>query len=78
MAANTTGRYQGHQARIASNESGRQRHATLAHRDHGSIDVGKSQLELSISAGPTQTYTNDPEGIAALTLELARQPKPSP
>ena len=40
------------------------------------IDVGKSHLELSINAGPTQTYPNDPEGIAALTLELARQPEP--
>ena len=42
------------------------------------IDVGKAQLELSINAGPTQTFTNDPEGIAALTLELARRPTPSP
>ena len=25
---------------------------------------------------PIQTYPNDPEGIAALTLELSRQPKP--
>ena len=41
-----------------------------------SIDVVKSQLELSINAGPTQTYANDPEGIVALTLELARQPVP--
>ena len=40
------------------------------------IDVGKAQLELSISAGPTQIYANDPEGISALTLELARQPEP--
>ena len=40
------------------------------------IDVGKSHLELSISAGPTQTYANDPEGIAALTLELAAQSPP--
>ena len=40
------------------------------------IDVGKSHLELSINAGPTQTYANNPEGIAALTLELARQPEP--
>ena len=40
------------------------------------IDVGKAQLEVSINAGPTQTFPNDPEGIAALTLELARQPEP--
>ena len=40
------------------------------------IDVGKAQLELSISAGPTQIYANDPEGIAALTLELAAQSPP--
>ena len=44
------------------------------------IDVGKSHLELSISADPTQTYANDPEGIAALTLELSinqRRPHPN-
>ena len=40
------------------------------------IDVGKARLELSISAGLTQIYANDPQGIAALTLELARQPEP--
>ena len=40
------------------------------------IDVGKAQLELSVNAGPTQTYANDPQGIAVLTLELTRQPKP--
>ena len=40
------------------------------------IDVGKSHLELSVNAGPTQTYANDPEGIAALTMELARKPEP--
>ena len=40
------------------------------------IDVGKAQLELSIGAGPTQTYANAPPSIAALTLELARQPEP--
>ena len=39
------------------------------------IDVGKAQLELSINAGPTQTYANDPQGIAALTLEPARHPE---
>ena len=40
------------------------------------IDVGKARLELPVNAAPTQTYANDPEGIAALTLELARQPEP--
>ena len=30
----------------------------------------------STNAGPTQTYANDPQGIAALTLELARHPEP--
>ena len=40
------------------------------------IDVGKARLELSINAGPTQTYANDPKGIAALTLELAAQSPP--
>ena len=40
------------------------------------IDVGKAQLELSISAGPAITCANAPEGIAVLTLGLARQPEP--
>ena len=30
----------------------------------------------STNAGPTQTYANDPEGIAALTLEMTRHPEP--
>ena len=41
------------------------------------IDVGKAHLGLSVNDGPTQTYPNDPEGIAAPTLELARYPAAS-
>ena len=37
------------------------------------IDVGKANLALSLNAGPTRNYNNDPEGIAALTLKLAAQ-----
>ena len=37
------------------------------------IDVGKADLALSVAAGAVQRYSNTPEGIAALALELARQ-----
>ena len=30
----------------------------------------------STNVGPTQTYANEPQCIAARTLELARQPEP--
>ena len=37
------------------------------------IDAGKADLALSLNAGLTRNYNNDPEGIAALTLKLAAQ-----
>ena len=75
LAAIAPNRYQsqGQQARIASGENGRQRQATLAHHHHGGKPNDRTP---QINAGPTQTYANDPEGIAALTLELACQPEP--
>ena len=45
------------------------------------IDVASSTWNCpSTNASPTQTYANDPEGIAALTLELSinqRRPHPN-
>ena len=41
------------------------------------IDVGKAHLELSINQRRLHpNLPNDPEGIAVLTLELARLPEP--